>query len=75
MAESFLSGNVIEIIILAIVPIVTGVIAKYKIQFDKIKEKMFLTEKLIKEVNEVMKDDVVTPEEARRLITIIRSFI
>ncbi len=73
--ESLLSGNVIEIIVLSAVPIVTGFIAKYKIQMIKIKEKLSLTEKLIKEVNDVMKDDVVTPEEAKRLITIIRSFI
>ena len=73
--ESFLSGNIIEIIVLSAVPIITGFIAKYKIQMNKIKEKLILTEKLIKEVNEVMKDDVVTPEEAKRLITIIRCFI
>ncbi len=75
MVESILSSNVLEIIILSLVPIVTGFIAKYKIQMIKIKEKLSLTEKLIKEVNDVMKDDVVTPEEAKRLITIIRSFI
>lgn len=75
MVESIFSSNILEIIVLALVPIVTGFIAKYKIQMIKIKEKLSLTEKLIKEVNEVMKDDVVTPEEAKRLITIIRSFI
>jgi len=75
MFESFLTGNIIEIIILAVVPVVTGFIAKYKIQMNKIKEKLILTERLIKEVNEVMKDDVVTPAEAKRLITIIRGFI
>lgn len=75
MVESIFSSNIMEIIMLSAVPIVTGLIAKYKMQVSKIKEKLMLTEKLIKEVNEVMKDDVVTPEEAKRLITIIRSFI
>lgn len=75
MLESNLTGNIIEVLVVLAVPIVTGFIAKYKIQMNKIKEKLILTEKLIKEVNEVMKDDVITPEEAKRLVLIMRSFI
>ena len=62
----------LTIILSILAPVITIVIAKMKSQTTFFKTKLKNVLEISQEIDKIMEDDKVTPEEAKRLISLVR---
>lgn len=65
----------IAIVVSILAPLITIVMAKLKSQTAHFKKGLDHVIVIANEIDEIMKDDKITPEEAKRLIGLIRKVI
>ncbi len=63
----------LAIIFSVLAPIITIIMAKMKSQTTFFKAKIKNVMEISKEIDDIMKDNIVTPEEARRLVSLMRT--
>lgn len=68
-----MEDSVIAIIVTIVAPLITILMAKYKMETKVVKEKIKGIANVTDVVQDVLADDKVTPEELKRIITAVRN--